>query len=517
MSPRITGVFTDSDPQNLQHPVLVFLKTYWDAKRAGRPMPSRADIRPADMKEHLGWIILLDALGDCSDFRYRTIGTRVTQYVLADATGKTIAEAIGPYGEEAVAETMKAFHRKAANDKQPVRAHGDADWLGRHILRFDALFLPLSDDGEQVNMILSAFTFAVSGAPTRPPPGADGSSLFRSPAGLAMMAPAEGRIPAPLAGGLSLAHPEPHHRNARRRISDRPGADGLDRARRSSRPPCRMRAAWASSRPRPGGSTRCARRSRRCATLTDKPFGVNIAQAFVRDPDIVSFVVDQGVKFVTTSAGDPNRYCSALKEAGLTVFHVVPSLEAALKAIDAGVDGLVVEGGEGGGFKNPRDVASMVLLPLVCAKVNVPVIAAGGIVDGRTMAAAFALGAEGVQMGTRMVSAAESPGARELEERDPRGEGDRHGLPQPLRTGAGAARAAHGKTTRLEKEPGPNIMGEFGNALDLYFGGDMEASIALSGQVAGRIDAVKPVAQIIRETVAEFEATLGALSKTYCE
>ena len=120
--------------------------------------------------------------------------------------------------------------------------------------------------------------------------------------------------------------------------------------------------------------------------LTDKPFGVNIAQAYVRDADIVSFVVDQGVKFVTTSAGDPNRYCAELKEAGLTVFHVVPSLAAAIKAIDAGVDGLVVEGAEGGGFKNSRDVSSMVLLPLVCSRVNVPVIAAGGMVDGRTNA-----------------------------------------------------------------------------------------------------------------------------------
>src|ERR1700733_4763297 len=125
-------------------------------------------------------------------------------------------------------------------------------------------------------------------------------------------------------------------------------------------------------------------------TLTTKPFGVNIAQAFVRDPDIVSFVVDQGGKFVTTSAGDPNRYCSALKEAGLTVFHVVPSLTAALKAIDAGVDGLVVEGSEGAGFKNPRDVSTMVLLPLICSRVGVPVIAAGGIADGISMAAAFA-------------------------------------------------------------------------------------------------------------------------------
>ncbi|HRK71918.1 MAG TPA: nitronate monooxygenase, partial [Micropepsaceae bacterium] len=144
-------------------------------------------------------------------------------------------------------------------------------------------------------------------------------------------------------------------------------------------------------------------------TLTRKPFGVNIAQAFVRDPAIADFVVDQGVKFVTTSAGDPTKYCAKLKGAGLTVFHVVPTLKAGLKAIEAGVDGLVVEGAEGGGFKNPKDVATMVLLPLIASKVNVPIIAAGGMVDGPTMAAAFALGAEGIQMGTRMVSAAESP------------------------------------------------------------------------------------------------------------
>jgi len=249
--------------------------------------------------------------------------------------------------------------------------------------------------------------------------------------------------------------------------------------------------------------------------LTDNPFGVNIAQAFVRDPDIVSFVVDQGVQFVTTSAGDPNRYCSALKEAGLTVFHVVPSLAAALKAIDAGVDGLVVEGGEGGGFKNARDVSTMVLLPLVCSKVKVPVIAAGGIVDGRSMAAAFCLGAEGVQMGTRMVSSAESPVHQNWKDTILAAkETDTVFL---NRFGPGPALRAlrTEKTTKYEREPPENIMGEFGRALDLYFGGDMEASIALSGQVAGRIDEVKPVARIIRETVEEFEAVMTEMGAKY--
>jgi enoyl-[acyl-carrier protein] reductase II len=250
-------------------------------------------------------------------------------------------------------------------------------------------------------------------------------------------------------------------------------------------------------------------------TLTDKPWGINVAQAFVRDPDIVQFVADQGVKFVTTSAGDPNKYCEALKSKGLTVFHVVPSLAAAMKAIQAGVDGLVVEGGEGGGFKNGRDVATMVLLPLVCSKVKVPVIAAGGITDGRTMAAAFALGAEGVQMGTRMVSSAESPVHQNWKDAILAAkETDTVFL---NRFGPGPALRAlrTEKTTAYEKTPPENIMGEFGRALDLYFGGDMEASIALSGQVAGRIDEVKPVAQIIRETVEEFDAVIAELAAKY--
>ena len=117
----------------------------------------------------------------------------------------------------------------------------------------------------------------------------------------------------------------------------------------------------------------------RMRDLTDKPFGVNIAQMLVRDPGIVDFVHGQGVRFVTTSAGDPGEYTPPLHEAGITVFHVVPTLRAALKAVRAGVDGIVAEGGEGGGFKASRDVSTMVLLPLVCSQVYVPVVAAGGI------------------------------------------------------------------------------------------------------------------------------------------
>ena len=248
---------------------------------------------------------------------------------------------------------------------------------------------------------------------------------------------------------------------------------------------------------------------RRMRELTDRPFGVNIAQLFVRDPSIVDFVIEQGVRFVTTSAGDPRRYTRTLKDAGLTVFHVVPTLESALKAVDAGVDGLVVEGGEGGGFKNPKDVATMVLLPLVRSKVDVPIVAAGGICDGATMAAAFALGAEGVQMGTRMVSAAESPIHGNWKQAIvDASETDTVFLNRFSRPGLRVLRTA--TTARLEREPHVG-MEIFARAMDLYFGGDMEAAIALSGQVAGRIDEVKPVAQIIAETVAGFRETAARL------
>ena len=247
--------------------------------------------------------------------------------------------------------------------------------------------------------------------------------------------------------------------------------------------------------------------------LTDKPFGVNVAQAFVRDPGIVNFIIDQGVKFVTTSAGNPERYTEQLKSAGLTVFHVVPSLGAALKAVECGVDGLIVEGGEGGGFKNPRDVSTMVLLPLIRSKVDVPIIAAGGFLDGGTMAAAFALGAEAVQMGTRMVSASESPVH----------ENWKNAIVNAAETDTVFLNRAHSpalrairteKTTRLEFST-DNVMGEFGMATDLYFGGDMEASIALTGQVAGRIDSVRPVAEIIAEVRREFFEVLGSMSQQY--
>ena len=229
------------------------------------------------------------------------------------------------------------------------------------------------------------------------------------------------------------------------------------------------------------------------------------------DPGLIDIVVDAGVRFVTTSAGDPNRFTARLKDAGLTVFHVVPTLHAAHKAVEAGVDGLIVEGGEGGGFKNPRPVASMVLLPLIVSQIDLPVIAAGGFVDGPTMAAALALGAEGMQLGTRMVSAAESPVHDHWKQAIlDAAETDTVVLNRHTSPALRALRTA--TTDGYEFDGERNAMGELLNANALYFGGDMEASIALTGQVAGRIESVAPVRDIIHGTVREFRSRVAALS-----
>jgi enoyl-[acyl-carrier protein] reductase II len=252
----------------------------------------------------------------------------------------------------------------------------------------------------------------------------------------------------------------------------------------------------------------------RMRDLTDKPFGVNIAQMLVRDPGIVDFVHDQGVRFVTTSAGDPAEYTPALHDAGITVFHVVPTLRAALKAVRAGVDGIVAEGGEGGGFKATRDVSTMVLLPLVCSQVDVPVVAAGGICDGRSMAAAFALGAEGVQLGTRMVSAAESPVHDNYKQL----------VVDSAETGTVFLNRWHkpsfrvlatGRSEAHERSDERVTLGTLDGILKLYFDGDLDAAFAFGGQVAGRIDGVEPVAAIIRGMVDEFHAVAADLARRY--
>ncbi len=144
----MTHVGTEINPSTFEHPTLAFLRDYWDAKRGGRTMPSRADIRASDIKEHLGWVILVDVLPEAKDFRYRLIGTLVTQYWLKDSTGKTVGEAFAgkrPGGSEGGAVGLPQMRARHAASCARTAAQG---WLPGGFERFDSIYMPLSDDGE---------------------------------------------------------------------------------------------------------------------------------------------------------------------------------------------------------------------------------------------------------------------------------------------------------------------------------------------------------------------------------
>jgi enoyl-[acyl-carrier protein] reductase II len=238
---------------------------------------------------------------------------------------------------------------------------------------------------------------------------------------------------------------------------------------------------------------------KRVRDLTGGSVGANIALIMNRDPAVVDLLVTNGIRFVTTSAGDPTLFTDRLHDAGITVFHVVGTLASAKKAVDAGVDGLVVEGVEGGGFKNRFGASTMVLLPLVAAHVDIPIVAAGGICDARSMAAALVLGAEGVQMGTRLLASADSPVHGNLKQAVVRAD-ETSTVLLPL-DGKRMMRVI--RTQAAEKLDESASFEEGGAALQrvqrLYFDGDMDASVANTGQVAGRIQDIPPAADIIKQ------------------
>ena len=245
----------------------------------------------------------------------------------------------------------------------------------------------------------------------------------------------------------------------------------------------------------------------RVRELTDRPVAANLMiQGWKRDPSIVDELVAAGVRHVFTSAGDPALFTARLHDAGMTVVHVIGSLKGAMKAVDAGVDALVVEGVEGGGFKSALGASTLVLLPLVADSVDLPIIAAGGICDARSAAAAVILGAEGVQMGTRMLASHEA-GVHANFKNGIIAAGDDGtvmldlpGNPtmRVLRTGLAARAAA--------ADPGTQLLGRI---TDLYFEGDMDASVANTGQVSSRIVDLQPAAQIVEHTWSQIAEALS--------
>ena len=158
MTGRLQGTTVEICPTHFEHPPLAAIYSYWSEKRGTRTMPARADINPPELREHPGWIILLDVLPDLSDFRYRLTGTKVARYFGSDSTGRTVSEAFRPFGTGAVKGVL-AIHRKTARDRVPVVAHGEAAWLAEGYDNFTTIYLPLSDDDTTCNMILSAFVF----------------------------------------------------------------------------------------------------------------------------------------------------------------------------------------------------------------------------------------------------------------------------------------------------------------------------------------------------------------------
>jgi enoyl-[acyl-carrier protein] reductase II len=259
--------------------------------------------------------------------------------------------------------------------------------------------------------------------------------------------------------------------------------------------------------------TENCQREIRAMVASGLPFGVNLPIRFLKDEAMLRFVCETGLRFVTTSAGSPARFIAPLHAAGIKVYHAVPTLELALKCVDAGVDGLVVEGAEGGGFKNPEEVGSLVLLQAIRERVDVPLIAAGGIVDGRGMAAAFALGAEAIQMGTRFVASAESPVHANYKQAIVAA--DATGTWMLNRKSSPCIRALKTGFTQEIHDAGLMPADAFKGIQQVYFGGEMDAAPALAGQSAGLIHEVLPVAQIIEQTVAQFQAInarLGAMA-----
>lgn len=246
----------------------------------------------------------------------------------------------------------------------------------------------------------------------------------------------------------------------------------------------------------------------RVRALTEKPVAGNLMiQGWKNDPSIVDTLAEAGVRHVFTSAGDPALFTKRLHDAGMTVVHVIGSLKGAKKAADAGVDALVVEGVEGGGFKSALGASTMVLLPLVAECIDLPIIAAGGMCDARSAAAALVLGAEGVQMGTRMLASRESLVHANFKNAIVAANDsgtvllDIPGNPtmRVLRTGLAARVAANDPDVAL-----------LGKVTQLYFDGDLEASVANTGQVSSRIEELLPVAEIVHRTWVEIEAALDA-------
>lgn len=255
----------------------------------------------------------------------------------------------------------------------------------------------------------------------------------------------------------------------------------------------------------------------KCKKATNKPFGVNVALLYPDIEKLMQIIVDEGVKVVFTSAGDPKKWTGWLKERGITVVHVVGSVKFAKKSEEAGCDAVVAEGFEAGGHNGREETTTMVLIPLVKQAVKIPVIAAGGIATGRQMLAAMALGAEGVQIGSRFAASEESSLHDNFKKKITElNEGDTQ-LSLKKLVPVRLVKNKFYKTVQDAEDKGAtpdelkSILGRARAKLGM-FEGDLEEGELEIGQVSAMLKEIKPVKKIVEEITSEFEVARKEIS-----
>ena len=258
----------------------------------------------------------------------------------------------------------------------------------------------------------------------------------------------------------------------------------------------------------------------KCKKATDKPFGVNVPMLYPNLEEIIEIIIEEGVSIVFTSAGNPKTYTTRLKEAGITVVHVVSSVKFALKAQEAGVDAVVAEGFEAGGHNGREETTTFTLIPMVKEQISVPLIAAGGIATGRGMLAAMVLGADGVQVGSRFVASEESSSHIAFKKMVVAAkEGDTLLTLKELAPVRMLKNKFFEDVMKLyQTNPSPEELKELlgrARAKRGMFEGDLEEGELEIGQIAGLIHDIKPAAQIVEEMVTEFEAARSTVKDLF--
>ena len=256
----------------------------------------------------------------------------------------------------------------------------------------------------------------------------------------------------------------------------------------------------------------------KCQKATDKPFGVNVPMLYPNLEEIIQIIIEEGVKIVFTSAGNPKTYTARLKEHGITVVHVVSSVKFALKSEAAGVDAVVAEGFEAGGHNGRDETTTLTLIPMVKEQLQIPLIAAGGIATGRGMLAAMVLGADAVQVGSRFVASEESSAHRAFKEVVVHAkEGDTELTLKELAPVRLIKNKFYHEVKELYKSsPTVDQLKELlgrARAKKGMFEGDLDDGELEIGQIAGLIHSIKPAAQIVAEMVAEFNEAKTEVTK----